>query len=1049
MSFLTGLALRRQSVTVLLIIMVLVGGILTYKNLSVELFPEIEFPLITVSTFYPSANPEAVVRDVTDPIENAILGVDGVDGIQSVSSENRSVVIINFTFGIDMDEAERTITTNIGNLRFPESVQKPQIGRVNPDNFPVIQFSVLGDREISDLQRLVDTSVVPAIEQVKGVFSLEISGDVREQVSVTIDPEKMSSLGVSLYQVANALRENNINVPAGAVTANGQTFPIRTTNIYNSLEGINDTLVGYSPTSETTFPRPILLSDIATVVVSPGGASSISRTNGVPSLGIGVLKEPDGNTVEVTEAILKELEVIQATLPPDVQIVTISNDGPEIKAQLDTLLREALLGFLFAIAAVFAFLINFRPTILKGLGLTLRPTIIICMSIPLSILTGILLMGFQGMSLNFMTLGGLAIAVGRVVDDSIVVLENIYRHIQRGGDRSRIALEATREVAPAITASTLTTIAVFVPLGFIQGLVGSFFLPFALTVSFSLIASLLVALTAVPVLGTIFLRPGDLTVDPATDSDAQIPDNWMLRLYTPSLLWALRHRVVTLVTAIFLTLASLSLILVIPITLFPSGGERYVTIQVALPGGSSIESTFAEVDLVEAALADLADVGIAEVYLTTVGTPPNSFGPGQFTGGFNEANIFVRLAKDSPDNIETDLRDQFPSDHNRRVTIRELSAGPPQGGLEINITGNDYAAVSSVTRKLSQDIGDIDGIVNLYTDVAEARDEIVINVDPRSVAPLGLTARSVALQVNQFMVGQVVTQMTLDGAQMNVVLRGESNRMNTIDALKSLTISGPAGTAKLGDVANISFQKGPVSISRTDGKRSASISGSLDDENTQAIGQKVQDRIDALVLPPGLEITTGGVFEQIAEGFQDIFLAMAVGIILVYLVMVASLGSLRNPFVIVLSLPLALIGALVALAITGRTLGLPAMMGILILVGLVVTNAIVLIAFVEQLRERGLSIHDALIQGGHVRLRPILMTAFTTSFALLPLAAVATDQGGIIGAELATVVIGGLASSTFLTLIVVPVIYTIMHESIPNSIGRFARNLRRKPVQAA
>ena len=836
-------------------------------------------------------------------------------------------------------------------------------------------------------------------------------------------------------------------MPAGAVTSDGRTFPIRTTNIYDSLESIKDILVGYSPASETTSPRPVFLSDIATVVIGPGGASSISRTNGAPSLGIGVLKEPDANTVKVTEAILKELEVTQAIFPPDVRIVTISNDGPEIKAQLDTLLREALLGFLFAIAAVFAFLINLRPTILKGLGLTLRPTLIISMSIPLSILTGILLMGFQGMTLNFMTLGGLAIAVGRVVDDSIVVLENIYRHIQHGGERWRNALDATREVAPAITASTLTTIAVFIPLGFIQGLVGSFFLPFALTVSFALIASLLVALTAVPVLGTIFLRPGDLSVDSTTNNDNQIPYNWMLRLYSPSLLWALRHRVVTLVTAIALTLASLSLILFIPITLFPASGERYLTIQISLPGGSSIDSTFAEVDLVEAALADLADRGIAEVYLTTVGTPPNAFGPAtQFTGGFNEANIFVRLAEGSPDNIETVLRDQFPPDDNRRVTVTELSAGPPQGGLEINVTGNDYSAVSSVTRQLSQDIGDIDGIVNLYTNISEARDEIVINVDPSSASRLGLTARGVALQVNQFMVGQIATQMNLDGAQVNVVLQGQSNRVNTIDAIRTLTISGPVGAAELGDVASVSFQKGPVSISRTDGRRSASISGSITDENTQAVGQKVQDRIDALVLPPGLEITTGGVFAQIAEGFQDIFLAMAVGIFLVYLVMVAGLGSLRNPLVIVMSLPLALIGALVALAITGRTLGLPAMMGILILVGLVVTNAIVLIAFVEQLRERGLSIHDALTQGGYVRLRPILMTAFTTSFALLPLAVFTTDEGGIIGAELATVVIGGLASSTFLTLIVVPVIYTIMHQSIPKF---FERALQKDTTRAS
>ena len=1043
MSFITELALRRRSVTVLLIIMVLVGGVLTFRSLPVELFPEIEFPLITVSTFYPSANPEAVVRDVTEPIENAILGVDGVESVQTISSENRSIVLANFTFGIDMDEAERTIISNLATIRFPEQVQEPNVGRINADNFSVIQFSVLGDRDIAELQRMVEASVIPAIERVDGVFSVQVTGDVRQQVLVTVDPEKLSATGVSLGQVANALRENNVTIPAGSITADGQTFPVRATHTYNSLEEISELLVGFSGLSETTPSSPILLSDVASVVLGTGGASSISRTNGVPSLGISVLKDPEANTVNVTEDILEALEAVQAGLPPDVQIVTLSNDGPEIKAQLDTLLQEALLGFLFAVAAVFAFLITRRPTWLKGLGLTLRPTIIIAMSIPLSILTGILLMGFQGMTLNIMTLGGLAIAVGRVVDDSIVVLENMYRHIQRGGDRWRIALESTREVAPAITASTLTTIAVFVPLGFIQGLVGSFFLPFAITVSFALLASLLVALTAVPVLGAIFLRPGDLTADASLAGDDASPETWMQRLYTPRLLWALRHRIVTLVTAVFLTVASLGLTFIIPVTLFPGGGERFLSIQISLPGGSSIDRTFAEVDLVEGVLADLSDRGIAEVYFTTVGAPPDSFGPGtQSAGGFNEASIFVRLARGSPDDIDEVLREQFPSNDQRTVTVTELGGGPPTSGLEVRVTGNDYAAVSAVALQLATDIREIEGIVNLSTDVTEARDEIVIDVDPRAAAVLGLSARGVALQVNQFLVGRAVSQITLDDTPIDVILRGRAEAVNSVEAIAAITISGPGGSRALGDVASVRVQEGPVSISRTDGVRSASITAAIIDEDTQSIGRRVQDRIDALDLPPGVEIATGGIFQQIAEGFQDIFLAMIIGIILVYLVMVASLGSLRNPFVIVMSLPLALIGALVALAITGRTLGLPAMMGILILVGLVVTNAIVLIAFVEQLRERGLSIHDALVQGSRIRLRPILMTAFTTSFALLPLAAFVSSEGGIIGAELATVVIGGLTSSTILTLIVVPVVYTIVHQSLPDFFGRLGARLR-------
>jgi HAE1 family hydrophobic/amphiphilic exporter-1 len=363
----------------------------------------------------------------------------------------------------------------------------------------------------------------------------------------------------------------------------------------------------------------------------------------------------------------------------------------------------------------------------------------------------------------------------------------------------------------------------------------------------------------------------------------------------------------------------------------------------------------------------------------------------------------------------------------------------------MRIAGDDYAAVSAVADQLVEEVRQIPGIVNVTSDVAEARDEIVVTVQLQAAAAFGLTARSVALQVSQFLAGQTVTQMNLDGAPINVVLRGPSEDVGSIAGVGDILISGPMGAARLGEIARVSLEQRPLSIARSDSRRSASITGAIIDENTQAVGRKVQERVDAIDLPPEVEVTIGGVFQQIGEGFQDIFLAMGVGVILVYLVMVGALGSLRNPFVIILSLPLAIIGALAALALTGRTLGLPAMMGMLLLIGIVVTNAIVLIAFVEQLRERGLSVHDALVQGGRIRLRPILMTAFTTSFALLPLAAFVSAEGGIIGAELATVVIGGLISSSFLTLIMVPVIYTFMHVSLPRLFQALGARLRRAP----
>ena len=1049
MSLLTALALGRRSVTILIIAMLLAAGVYTYRTLPVELFPEIEFPLVTVVAFYPSANPDAVVRDVTIPIESAIAGMDGLENVQSISSENQSVLLANFKFGVDMAEAARTISSRLSGLSFPSGVKAPTVGRINPDEFPVMQLSVLSDREIPELQRIVESLVRPAILGVDGVFSADVTGGADEQVVVTVDQAALSDFGVSLIQVADALQNNNVTFPAGAITDEGQTFTVRTVHTYGSLQEIRDLVVGLGGPAGRG-DEPILLSDVADVALGAGQASSVSRTNGRPSLGIAVIKDPEANTIEVTEGVLESLASL-GQLPPDIEIVTIVNDGPEIQAQIDTLQREAIFGFLFAMGIVFLFLVSIRPTVLRGLQLTLRPTAVIGISIPLSVFIGILLIASQGMTLNFMTLGGLAISVGRVVDDSIVVLENVYRHIQRGEDRFKAALDATREVAPAITASTLTTIAVFVPLGFIQGLVGSFFLPFALTVSFALVASLLVALTAVPVLGAMFVRPGDIPEGPVREGTRADHDTWMQRAYTPVLLWSLRHKLATLALAAIVTIGSLGLLAVIPITLFPSGGQRFISIEVALPPASSIERTLSEVSQIEDVMDRLTTEDAVDVYLTTVGNPEDVFAPGagSVVGGISRATLFVRLTRDASEDIVEELRDELTGSPERRVTITEIGNGPPVSGLEVSITGSDYQGISEVAERLAGKFSLIDGIVNVSSNVAESRDEVVITVKPGEAAALGLSARQVAFQVNQFLVGQRVTQANIDGALTDVVLKGRSDEVDRIDKIEELTISGPLGATHLGDIADVAFEEGPLTISRSDGSRSAIITGSITDENTRSVGVKVQDEIDAIDLPPGVEVTTGGVFAQIAEGFEDIFLAMAVGVVLVYLVMAVSLGALRNPFVIIMSLPLALIGALASLAITGRALGLPAMMGVLLLIGIVVTNAIVLIAIVEQLREQGMSTHDALIEGGRVRLRPILMTAFTTSIALLPLAAFPGSEGGIIGAEMATVVIGGLMSSTFLTLLVVPVVYTLMHISVPGFLRSMRGRIRGAPSPGA
>ena len=1055
MSYLTGLALRRRSVTILVVMLLMVAGIFVYRNLERELFPEIEFPNITIVTVYPFSSPDAVVRDVTEPIEEAIDGISGLKEIQSTSSENLSLVLATFEFGENMKEAERTIESNINGITFPEGVKEPLVSRIANDVFPVLQLSISGDRNIPALQRIADDLVIPRIERVPGVFDLDVMGGVDEVVRVTVDTEKLRDFGLSMLQVSNSLRDNNTSIPAGEVDQRGKSFPLRTTHEFGSLEDIRNLVIGFegpitvdatlgSQPGARSGQRPVMLSDVAEVVLTTEEATSISRSNGKPSLNIAVIKEPDANTVDVTAQALESLDLIKEELPPDIEILILTNDGPEVQEALDSLLGTGALGFLFAVAVVFIFLINLRPTLIRGLAFTLRPTLIISVAIPLSVMTAILLLQPTGQTLNFMTMAGLAIAVGRVVDDSIVVLENMYRHIQRGEERMQAAVDATREVGAAIVSSTITTVVVFIPLAFIQGLVGSFFTPFSVAVSLALIASTLVALTVVPVLGVILLRQGDFPAQDDIDGVTRGQGTWMKRLYLPALVWVLGHKAVTLIGTVVITVASAFLIMIIPITFFPAGTPEFLTIDVKLPTGTSIGNTFAEVLKVERVLDDYEQRGMVDAYQVSLGSAANEFGFGAETGGFHLAGFIVNLAEDVPEDIAETIRADLPGDERTSITIREFSDGPPTDRLEISITGKNFTAISGVARQLEAGLSDVDGIINLTSDVTNARDEVVIKVNTEKAAEFNLSTALVGQQISQYVVGRKVSEVDLEGTTVDLVVRGRPEDVDDIEKLKSLTIEGALGQVKLGSISEIGIDRGPVSISRFDVERSASITGDIVSEDTQAVGRQIGAKIAGLDLPPGVNVKLGGIFQQIAEGFQDVFSAMAIGIILVYLVMVASLGSLRNPLVIVLSLPLAIVGALLALVMTDRTLSLSALMGFLLLIGVVVTNAIVLITFVEQLRERGLTVYDALIQGGSIRLRPILMTAFTTTFALLPLALGTGGAGNIIGAEMATVVIGGLVSSTFLTLIVVPVIYTIMHQSLPDLLESIGTSLRQR-----
>lgn len=829
----TRIALKFRIVTLLILAVIIASGVWSASKLQVELLPDVEFPLVTVFTYYEKASPRDVLNDVTIPLESIAKELEGVDSYSSTSSPSSSLLIIEFEFGTDIPKAAAQMQELVDETIFPEQVMDPQIIRLNPDEFPILTLSALGDRSPEEMTELIYSTVVPAIKGTSGVQKV----------------------------------------------------------------------------------------DITTAL------SSISRTNGKPSVGISLTKQPDANTVDVVNNVLEELELLQANrdVPGDVEFVIIANQAPQIQSSIDKLTQEVLLGAVLAVLVIFSFLISFRPTFVTGI------------TIPASLLMVLIVMYLQNMSLNIMTLGGLAIAAGRVVDDSIVVMENIFRHIQMGEKHKEAAISATKEVLMPITVSTITTIAVFLPLGFIDGIIGTFFRPFALTITYALIASLLVSITVVPVLGSILIKLGQ-----SNKVESKILSS-LQNIYSPSLDFALKHKAITLVTSLVLFLLSIGLIPFIPISFIPGFEQKVISIELNVDQNSGV-TIIETLDNVESELELLRLNGEALAYYSTIG----GFSEEDFAvRGNNTANILLNLDEESDvDSIADDLRVTLQAPGRTVFISRASGGGPASDRLQLTLAGENYEAITNTALTIVERLQLNPDLINIRSDATQISDNPFI----QSMEP----------------------------------------------------------------------------IRRVNGELAVTISGTITSTNTQAVNGQVDRIITEIGLPDGVELAEGGVFADIQESFSQMGIAMAFGVLLVYLVMVVSQRSLLTPFIIVFSIPLASIGALGALFITQRALGLPALMGLLMLIGLVVTNAIVLIAFVDELRKQGASAIEALKEGGKTRLRPILMTAMTTSFVLIPLALESENQGsGIIGAELATVIIGGLATSTFLTLLVVPVIYSI------------------------
>ena len=1050
MIILSRLALRRRSVTVMALVLILVGGVYAYQQLQQELFPEITLGVINVSTSFQQGTPYQVSQEVTKPIEDLIIGMEDLKEVTSTSRGSRSTVRATFETNADLEEAEAEILSRVSALRLPDAAGDPRVFALTPNQRPVMELSISGQRDIPELLRIIERQIVPPLQAIPGVFEVDIEGGVSEQVFVTVDPALLETYGLTIQNVIGALQSNSVDVTAGSMSSQDGIVTVRAFHGYANLETIRNLPVGFArPDSGPAAARsadanatPIRLVEVADVRVATPEASTVSRTNGQPSVSLNVLKTPEGNTIDITHAIDDALLRLESELPPDLDVAVMDSQAPRLEEELSKVISQGVQGFVFAVIAVFVFLLQIRPAVVSGVINTFRPTAIIAVSIPLSVMVTMLVMAMMDWNINFMSLAGLAIAVGRIVDDSIVVLENIYRHINEGSPRAVAVIEATREVSPAIVASTLTTVAVFIPLGFLPGVVGQFFLPFAQTVCVSLVASTLVALTAVPVLASWFLRQGDMATEPTSRQDTPLQ-----KIYTPVLRLALRFRLLTAILSVAVVLASLLLIRALPIELFSQGRTEGVRIDLRLSNNPSAGQLFQEVRNVENVLDGFVANGSVESYQVTLGSSSRNFGGGA-DDSFDRAGFTVVLPEEAPVDLDEQIRTALPE--RRGVTTRVFadSGGPGRGGgVRLTLTGANYEDVRAAVDTLEVAIENDPGVRNVSTNIVDGAEEFTIAIDPSEAGRYGLTSASVANQIRTWLRGSEVTEVNLGEETLDVVVRGHPDAVDDSDDIPLLPIAGNSGAVPLGAISDVGYTVGPSVVTHYNGHRSATVSGGLAGRDAGAIG----DRVDAIVastpLPAGVSVRSGGTFSDIREEFNNVYVAMAIGISLVYLVMVAALGSLKIPFIIVLSMPLAVVGALVALVITDRSLSLPALMGFLLLVGIVVTNAIVLLTFVQQLRQRGSPPYEAVMSASRTRLRPILMTAFTTILALIPLSL--SDSAGLVGAELATVVIGGLISSTFLTLVAVPVVYLLFEESAPNLYRRIRGLIWRRPAEGS
>ncbi|MBD8062554.1 efflux RND transporter permease subunit [Oceanitalea stevensii] len=1009
MSSLARFSLANRALVALATVLAVLGGLWATTTLKQELIPPLDLPVVGAVTTYPGASPEVVEQQVSDVVEQAAGVVAGLEGTTSTSSAGSSVVLLELAYGTDVTNAQQEFQAAITRLEpvLPESADT-QVISGGIDDLPVIQLAAATSGDQEQAAEVLRTVVVPELERLEGVRDVQLSGVQDRFVRIDVDLAALAEAGVDPTAIADALRANGAVVPGGTITEDDRTLSVETGARLTSAEDVAALPV-------PTEAGPVLVGDVAEVSAERAEATSFNRTDGDPSFGLAVTKTPDGNTVDVSQEVQDLLPEFEAALGEGTEITVVFDQAPFIQDSIKDLATEGLLGLVFAVVVILLFLRKWRPT-----GVT-------ALSIPLSLIVALIGLRTVGYTLNLFTLAALTVSVGRVVDDSIVVIENINRHLSYGKPRREAILDAVREVAGAITSATIATAAVFVPIGLVGGMVGELFRPFAFTAALALLASLFVALTIVPVLAYWFVRgprPGEDHDAVRAAAEEKERSGALQRTYVGTLRAALARPWVAVLVAVAVLGGTVGLATQLETEFIGDTGQNTLTVTQALPAGTSLEAADAAAQEVEEVVAGLDTV---DTYQVTGGSGDSAmafFG----AGGETTFSITLDLEADAVA-AEDELRSRLEElDTAGELTVATGMAGF-SGSLEVVVSGADGEDVESAAADVLEAVEGIEGTTDVASNLAAELPTLLVEVDREAAAALGLSEAQIGQTVSTALQGTTVASINTEYGRNDVVMDvGETP--STREELAALPLATPLGPVPLSEVAEVREVEQPVSITRADGLRSATISATSTASDLGSVTSELQAAVDSLELPDGVAAEVAGVSAEQEEAFANLGLALALSIAIVYLVMVATFNSLVQPLILLVSVPFAATGAVGMLVVTGSPLDVPGLIGALMLVGVVVTNAIVLIDLINQYRKQGMPLEQGIVEGGRHRLAPILMTAAATIAALTPMAIGVTGGSAFISQPLALVVIGGLITSTLLTLLLVPVLYLLVERRL-------------------